>query len=250
MSEHTQENEPIEREREELRDLDVPEVQADAVTAGKSGEGGLRYIKFTLKGGAGHELEVEAHEHARQAGAPSIGLGHAAEAGVLEHAERADLGRRAVDARAARVDRVGLERRRALLARVRDHAVEERAPQTAPPVAEADREAEDRPHREVVDDRDRPRPDEALHRLPEAELAPAGRLPGHVREHPGRRVPLHLCAKNGSALLEARVGVVARRHPPVPAGTRLASATAENGDRVVEALARRGTTVTVSTSAG
>jgi FMN phosphatase YigB (HAD superfamily) len=75
----------------------------------------------------------------------------------IEHRGDPDVREPAVDTVAFRIDRVGLDSRGARLPRLLDHAVEKRCSDSSASVTRTDPEATDRPHRPLVDQRDRPR---------------------------------------------------------------------------------------------
>ena len=96
----------------------------------------------------GSRLRCPAHHHARRPGGGLRGRGRGnLEPGAAEHAGRARVDRRGRDPGAARVDRVALEDGRAVLGRVVDGGVEQRARDARSPRRLRDDEAVDRPTR-------------------------------------------------------------------------------------------------------
>ena len=130
------------------------------------------------------------------------------------------------------LNRVCLERRRAGFARVLDQAGQQRTGDPLAPMAGANGEAVDRPHRPIVDRGDRPRAHQALNALADAEAAPPDRLVAEVRDHPGRWLLAELRAKEADAARPTGAIEVARREAPVLAQAGLGIA-AEDRDHVV-----------------
>ena len=100
-------------------------------------------------------------------------------------AERAVIGVRGRDPAVAGVDRIRLEGRRALLARIGHRGVEQRRGHAAAARAPGHHEAHDRPDRRVVDGRQDLRPGQPLVLLARPEADPA-RPPGRPGRRPGR----------------------------------------------------------------
>jgi hypothetical protein len=111
-------------------------------------------------------LEFEAHQHPRPVIASRRRLEDPPKADPLEHADRSNVRGRAVDPRAARVDRICLERGRMAIARERDQPLKGRSCDAAPAKADPHGEAVDRPNRHVIDQWDRSRPDESADARP------------------------------------------------------------------------------------
>lgn len=85
-----------------------------------------------------------------------VGVRRLREAGPLEERPGADVGGRQVDLRALIVDRIALDRRRALRPRIRDRPLEQPVRSPLAPAARAHAQTPDRPHRQVVYVRDLP----------------------------------------------------------------------------------------------
>ena len=108
------------------------------------------------------------------------------EPGLLEHRARADEGHRQVDPARSRVDRVALDGGRAARRGVVDRAVDQGRRVAALAVAAADDDADDAPHRQVVERPDQRRPAEPSVLRARADAAPAHGLAVVVPDHPGR----------------------------------------------------------------
>src|SRR4029079_8633762 len=131
-------------------------------------------------------VEVEADEESRQAGTVGPGLDDAAEACPVEHRGDPDEREADVDPLPAGIDGVGLDARRARIARRLDDVLEQRPGDALPAGADADAGAAHRPHRPIGDRRDRSRADETRCLRPNDDATPANRLVAEVGEEPGR----------------------------------------------------------------
>ena len=145
-------------------------------------------------------FEVEADEESRQAGAVRAGLEDAAEARRSNIEAIPTNAKPTSTALPARIDRVRLDARCARVARRLHDVLEQRSGDAAPTVADADPEAADRPHRPIVDGRDRSRADESRRFGPHDDPAPADRLVAEIGEEP-RRDRGSSCARSAAGRL-------------------------------------------------
>jgi len=134
---------------------------------------------------------------------------------ALEHGKGADIGKRGVDAFAARINGVGLDRRGSERAGALDRPVKQCPRHPAPSESRADEEADDSPDRAIVHGWYGPGANEPLHLGTQSEPTPPDDPTFKVSNHTRRRRVVKLISEGVSSLGQQSLAELGFRSAPI-----------------------------------
>ena len=145
--------------------------------------------------------KFEPHQPPRKPGAACGCFHDTLEAFLFEHSRSTDVGESIINAHAAGIDGVRLERGRSILSRALDRTLKQRPRYTAPPVGWSHEEADNGPHLAIIHGRNCPRADQSLQLMARPEATPPGDIPVNIGDHARRGLALKLLAQGISPLV-------------------------------------------------